>query len=85
MLIPGIPMVVKMRFLIPAVLTGALLTLAVTASFYLSWHLDSQISCGDFVRVRGGCRTNLGQSLSLLWGTIAALIGLIWIRFRDRY
>jgi hypothetical protein len=74
-----------MRFLIPALLTGMLLILAVTASFYLSWHLDSQISCGEFVRVRGGCSTKLGQSLSLLWGTIAGLIGLIWIRFQNRY
>jgi hypothetical protein len=81
----GIPMVVKMRFLIPALLTGMLLILAVTVSFYLSWHLDSQISCGEFVRVRGGCSTNWGLSLSLLWGTVAGLIGLIWIHFQNRY
>jgi len=74
-----------MRFLIPALLTGMLLILAVTVSFYLSWHLDSQISCGEFVRVRGGCSTNLGQWLSLLWGTIAGLIALIWIRFQNEY
>jgi hypothetical protein len=74
-----------MRFLIPALLTGMLLILAVTVSFYLSWHLDSHIWCGESVRVRGGCGTNLGQSLSLLWGTIAGLIGLIWIRFQNGY
>ena len=74
-----------MRLLIPVLLTGLLLSLAVTLSFYLSWHLDSQIWCGEFVRVRGGCATNLGQSLSLLWGIVAGLIGLIWIRFQNRY
>jgi hypothetical protein len=74
-----------MRFLIPALLTGMLLISAVTVSFYLSSHLDSQIWRGESVRVRGGCGTNLGQSLSLLWGIIAGLIGLIWVRFKNRY
>jgi hypothetical protein len=70
-------------FLIPTLLTVALLIVAVTISLDLSGYLDSRITCGEQVGGRAGCVNNLGQSLSVLWGIVAALIGLIWLRFRD--
>jgi hypothetical protein len=72
------------RFLVPVLLTGLLLILAVTISFILTGQLGTQITCGDFNRVRGGCTTNWGQSLSFLWGIVAGSIGLIWVHFRNR-
>jgi len=70
-------------FLIPTLLTVALLIVAVTISLDLSGYLDSRITCGEQVGGRAGCVNNLGQSLSVLWGFVVALIGLIWLRFRD--
>jgi hypothetical protein len=72
------------KHLIPALLTGVLLIIAVTITLDLSGVLDSQIICGELVGGRAGCRTNWGQFLSLLWGIVAGLIGLIWLRFQDR-
>jgi len=72
------------RLLVPTLLTVVLLIAAVTISLDLSGHVDTHISCGDFVRSRGGgCRTNWGQFLSLLWGLVAGTIGSIWLRFQD--
>jgi hypothetical protein len=71
------------RLLIPALLTGVLLISAAAISLDLSGYLDSQITCGGLMATKAGCRTNLGQSLSLLWGMVAALIGLIWLRHQD--
>ena len=64
-------------------LTAALLIVALTVSLDLSGHLDSRIACGESVGGRAGCTTNLGQSLSVVWGFAAGLIALIWLRFRD--
>jgi hypothetical protein len=72
------------RLLLPTLLTGALLILAVALSLDLSGHLDSNITCPDIMRApKSGCTTNLGGSLSLLWGMVAGLIGLIWLRHQD--
>jgi hypothetical protein len=72
------------RLLIPALLTGVLLISAAAISLDLSGYLDSNITCPDIMRApKAGCRTNLGQSLSLLWGMVAGLIGLIWLRHQD--
>jgi hypothetical protein len=78
------PVVIMNRLLLPTLLTGALLILAVTLSVDLSGHLDSHIACADFMRApKSGCKTNLGSTLSLVWGFIAGLIGLIWLRYED--
>jgi hypothetical protein len=71
------------KLLLPALLTCALLILAAALSLDLSGHLDSNITCGDLLATKAGCRTNLGQFLSLVWGMVAALIGLIWLRHQD--
>ena len=71
------------RFLVPTLLTAALLIVALTISLDLSGHLDSRITCWEIVGGRAGCMTNLGQSLSVVWGFAAGLIALIWLRFRD--
>ena len=71
------------RFLVPILLTAALLIVALTISLDLSGHLDSRIACRESVGARAGCTTDLGQSLSVVWGFAAALIALIWLRFRD--
>jgi hypothetical protein len=70
-------------FLIPTLLTAVLLIVAVTISLDLSGYLDSRIACGESAGGRAGCTSHLGQSLSVLWGMVVGLIGLIWLRFRD--
>ncbi len=71
------------KFLVPTLLTAALLIVALTISLDLSGYLDSRITCGEQVGGRAGCMNNLGQSLSVLWGFVAGAIGVIWLRFRD--
>jgi len=70
-------------FLIPSLLTAALLIVAVTISLDMSGYLDSRITCGGIVGSRVGCVNNLGIALSILWGFVAGAIGVIWLRFRD--
>lgn len=72
------------RVLVPMLLTAVLLIAAVTISLDLSGHVDTHISCDNFIRSRsGGCHTNWGQFLAMLWGLVAAIIGTIWLRYQD--
>jgi hypothetical protein len=62
------------KYLIPALVTSVLLIMAVGISMELSTLLDSHV-CD------GACRTSWGQYMSLLWGIVTGLIGLIWTLF----
>jgi hypothetical protein len=62
------------KYLIPALVTSVLLILGLGISMELSTLLDSHI-CD------GACRIGWGQYMSLLWGIVIGLIGLIWTLF----
>jgi hypothetical protein len=62
------------KYLISALLTSVLLILGLGISMELSPLLDSHICDGV-------CRTSWGQYMSLLWGIVVGLIGLIWTLF----
>jgi hypothetical protein len=62
------------KYLIPALVTSVLLIMAVGISMELSTLLDSHVCDGV-------CRTSWGQYMSLLWGIVTGLIGLIWTLF----